>query len=324
MTYRSTLVGAGKAVPDRVMTNDDIASLVDTSDEWIFTRTGIRRRHIAGSGDTTTSLAIAAAREAVLSAGLTGDAIDLTVVATCTPDYGFPTTSCIVQNAIGAKGGAFDLGAACSGFVYGLAMADAMIRNGSVTTALIVGSEVYSRVLDWHDRSTCILFGDGAGAVVLSRSAVPGPLPRFELGSDGSAGRAMTMYNGGIRQPDRTTEQGGISMNGPEIYKFGVRIIVDVAERILCNEGITATEIDWLIPHQANQRMIVAATKRLGLDERKVLSNIEEYGNTSAASIPIAIADCVRREEMRRGDTLLAIGFGAGLTWAGGLLTWRG
>ncbi|MDB5057896.1 MAG: ketoacyl-ACP synthase [Chloroflexi bacterium] len=322
MSYRSTLLGCGKYAPKRVMTNDEIALAVDTSDEWIFTRTGIRRRHIAAPEETTTSLAIEAARDALASASINGGEIDLTIVATSTPDYGFPASACLVQDAVGAHGGAFDLEAACSGFVYALALADSMIRIGSVRNALIIGSELYSRVLNWQDRSTCILFGDGAGAVVLSRAAQPGPLPRFTLGSDGSGGPLLTMYNGGVPEPSNATP-GGVRMNGPETFKFGVRILVDVTEQVLRDEGLSTCDVDWLVPHQANQRIITAATKRLGFAYERVLSNIEEYGNTSAASIPLALAECVERGEVLPGHRVLTVGFGAGLTWAGGLLTWR-
>jgi 3-oxoacyl-[acyl-carrier-protein] synthase-3 len=304
------------------MTNDDLALTVDTTDAWIFPRTGIRRRRIAAAEETTSTLALAAARDALSSAGIDGGEIDLTIVATSTPDYGFPASACIVQDAIGAHGGAFDLEAACSGFVYALAVADSMIRIGSARNAMVIGSEVYSRVLNWQDRSTCILFGDASGAVVLSRSARPGPLPRFELGSDGSGGPMLMLYNGMIPEPNQRVP-GGVQMNGPETFKFGVRILVDVAEHMLRDEGLSACDVDWLVPHQANQRIIAAATKRLGFEERKVLSNIEEYGNTSAASIPLALAEAVERGDVKAGHKNLTVGFGAGLTWAGGLLTWR-
>ncbi len=323
MTYRSTLLGCGKFVPERVMTNDEIALTVDTSDAWIYARTGIHRRHIAAPYETTTSLAVAAARSALRSADLDGSAVDLTIVATCTPDYGFPASACVVQHAVGARGGAFDLEAACSGFVYALAIADSMIRIGSARSVLVIGSEIYSRVLNWTDRSTCILFGDGAAAVVLARSALPGALPRFELGSDGSAASMLTMYSAAIPDPGGHIP-GGVSMNGPDTFKFGVRTLVDVTERIMRAEELGMDDLEWFVPHQANQRMIVAAAKRLAIDPRRVLSNIEEYGNTSAASIPLALADAVERGELRDGDRVLAIGFGAGLTWAGGFLTWRG
>jgi 3-oxoacyl-[acyl-carrier-protein] synthase-3 len=322
MSFRSTLRGAAKYAPARVMTNDEIALTVDTSDEWIYTRSGIRRRHIAAPEETTTTLAISAAKSALMSAGMAGEEIDLTIVATSTPDYGFPASACLVQHAVGARGGAFDLEAACSGFVYALSVADSMIRIGSVRNALVIGSEVYSRALNWQDRGSCILFGDGAGAVVISRAHADGPLPRFVLGSDGSGGPLLVMYNGQIPEPTNRTP-GGVRMNGPETFKFGVRVLVDVAETVLREEGLTIGDVDWLIPHQANQRIMAAAAKRLDMPEHRMLSNIEEYGNTSAASIPLALAESVERGDIRDGQRLLLIGFGAGLTWAGGLMTWR-
>jgi 3-oxoacyl-[acyl-carrier-protein] synthase-3 len=322
MSFRSTLRGCGKYVPERVMTNDDLALMVDTTDAWIFARTGIRRRRLAAADETTSSLALSAARDALRSAGIDGADIDLTIVATSTPDYGFPASACIVQDAIGARGGAFDLEAACSGFVYALAVADSLIRIGSARNAMVIGSEVYSRVLNWQDRGTCILFGDASGAVVLSRASRPGPMPRFELGSDGSGGPMLMLFNGMIPDPSQRVP-GGVQMNGPETFKFGVRILVDVAEHMMRDEGLSACDIDWLVPHQANQRIIAAATKRLGFEEHKVLSNIEEYGNTSAASIPLALAEAVERGDVKAGHKILTVGFGAGLTWAGGLLSWR-
>jgi len=323
MTHRSTIAGCGKYVPERALSNDEVATLVETSDEWIFTRTGIRRRHIVAPGESTTTLAVAAAREALRSAGMNGSAIDLTIVATCTPDYGFPATACSVQDAVGARGGAFDLEAACSGFVYGMAVADSMICSGMARNVLLVGSEAFSRSLNWEDRSTCILFGDGAGAVVLTRSTPSGSQPRFDLGSDGSGASMLTLYNGNMPAVPVSCP-GGVRMNGPETFKFGVRVLVESAERVLHDAGVTMRDIDWFVPHQANQRIIAAATKRLGVDEHKVLSNIQEYGNTSAASIPLALAECAERGQLKDGDRILAVGFGAGLTWAGGLVTWRG
>lgn len=322
MTFRSTIQGCAKYVPERAMTNDEIARLVDTSDEWIVARTGIHRRHIAAPTDTTTSLAIGAARGALRSAGIEGSAIDLTIVATSSPDHGFPATACLVQDAVGAHGGAFDLEAACSGFVYGLALADSLIRIGSVRNVLVVGSDIYSRILNWDDRSTCILFGDGAAGVVLSRSTEAGPLPRFLLGADGAGGPMLTAYT--AVTPPAESGMHGLHMNGPETFKFGVRVLVDTVEQILRDEGLASSDLDWLVPHQANQRILTAAAKRLGIAESRVLCNIAEYGNTSAASIPLVLAEAVERGDVQPGHKLLLVGFGAGLTWAGGLLTWRG
>lgn len=324
--YRSTLSGIGMYVPERVLTNGELSQRVDTSDEWIRVRTGIERRHIAASDESTTSMATAAARAALQQAGVAGEQIDLTIVATSTPDYGFPACACGVQDAIGARGGAFDLEAACSGFVYGLAVASALIQIGSVRHALVIGSELYSRVLDWSDRRTCILFGDGAGAAIVSPARADGPLPYFELGSDGSGGPLLVMTSVGIAEP-RTVEKplsDGVRMNGPETFKFGVRVLYDAATAAMRATGLSLDDVDWLVPHQANQRIITSAAKRLGFPQERVMSNIAEYGNTSAASIPIALAEWVDRGALMPGQTVLAIGFGAGLTWASGLITWQG
>jgi 3-oxoacyl-[acyl-carrier-protein] synthase-3 len=325
MSYRATLRACGMYVPERIMTNDEIATMVDTSDEWIYTRTGIKRRHIASDDETTTGMAITAAQAALANAGVAGEDIDLTIVCTSTPDYGYPASACLVQHAVGARGGAFDLEAACSGFVYGLSIAATMIQVGSVRNALVIGSEISSRALNWEDRSTCILFGDGAGAAVVGRSARPGPVPRFILGSDGSGGPLLYLSAGGVPEPGdggRRTAR-GVRMNGPETFKFGVRILVEVTEEILRREGIGIHAVDWLVPHQANQRIITAAAKRLGIPDARVMSNIEEYGNTTAASIPIALAEWSARGQLLPGHTVLAVGFGAGLTWAAGLISWQ-
>jgi 3-oxoacyl-[acyl-carrier-protein] synthase-3 len=325
MIHHATLRGCGMYVPSRVMTNDELATTVDTSDEWIVARTGIRRRHIARADESTSSLAIHAGREALASAGLQGSDIDLTIVATSTPDYSYPASACIVQDALGARGGAYDLEAACSGFVYALAMAYGLIVMGTVQHALVIGSEVYSRALNWQDRSTCILFGDGAGAVVLSRADGPGLAPCFQLGSDGSGAHTLVLPASGSAPlgPDQRHQPPGVTMNGPETFKFGVRVLVETSEAVLREAGLTPREVEWLVPHQANQRIITAGAKRLGFIDSQVMSNIEEYGNTSAASIPIAIAEWVAHDLVRPGHRLLLIGFGGGLTWAGGLLTWR-
>lgn len=324
MTYRTTVRGCGGYVPDRIMTNHELAQMVDTSDEWIYTRTGIRQRHIAAPGETTASMGIRAARAALDSAGMAGEEIDLTILATCTPDYGFPAAACVVQHALGARGGAYDLEAACSGFVYGLASACAMIQTGMARNALVIGSEIYSRVLDWRDRRTCVLFGDGAGAMVISRAGNAGPLPAFRLGADGGGAEMLIMPGGGLAEMgDDGRVPRGVRMNGPETFKFGVRVVVEVTEQILRDTGLAVPEVDWLVLHQANQRIITAAAKRLGFADRQVMSNIERVGNTSAASIPLAATEWIERGAVRPGQRLLMIGFGGGLTWAAGLLTWH-
>ena len=321
MIYRSTLRGCGLYAPARVMTNDEVATMVETSDEWIYSRTGIRRRHIAASDETTGTMAIHAARTALASSGVPASEIGLVIVATSTPDYAFPASACLVQDALGVPAGACDLEAACSGFVYALAMACGLIGIGAIEHALVIGSEVFSRVLDWTDRRTCILFGDGAGAVVVSRSMEPGLLPQFQLGADGAGGPLLTLPSGspsgaGSRPPV-------VGMNGPETFKFGVRVLAEVAESLLLQGMLTPRNVEWLVPHQANGRIISSAAKRAGFAEEQVMNNIEEYGNTSAASIPLAIADWQARGLLHAGDRLLTVGFGAGLTWAGGLVGWR-
>lgn len=324
MTYRATLVGSGMYAPRRVMTNDEIATMVETSDEWIYARTGIRRRRIAAPEESTSTLAIEAGRAALASAGLQGEDIDLTIVATCTPDYGFPASACLVQDALGTRGGAFDLEAACSGFVYALSMASALIGVGGARRVLVIGSEVFSRVLNWRDRSTCILFGDGAGAVIVARSVLPGAPPIFTLGSDGSGAHLLVLPPTSSAPVTADSPPArGVTMNGPETFKFGVRVLADVCESIMRQTGLGPAEIQWLVPHQANQRIIGAGARRAGFADAQVMSNIEEYGNTSAASIPLAIADWVGRGVVQPGHRLLVVGFGAGLTWAGGLIGWR-
>jgi 3-oxoacyl-[acyl-carrier-protein] synthase-3 len=322
MVYRPTLRGSGLYAPLRVMTNDELALLVDTSDDWIRERTGIRRRHIAAANETTADQAIEAGRSALVDARLEAADIDLTLLATSTPDFAFPASACLVQHALGTRGGACDLEAACSGFVYALAMAGGLIGIGAVRNALVIGSEVFSRVLDWHDRRTCVLFGDGAGAVVLSRSELTGPAPSFVLRADGGGAEMLKMPATGSA-PRENQIPPGIHMNGPETFKFGVRVLVEASEATMQCAGITRDAVDWLVPHQANLRIISAATRRLGFAENRVMCNIEEFGNTSAASIPIAIADWQRQGKLQHGNRLLMVGFGAGLTWAGALLGWR-
>jgi 3-oxoacyl-[acyl-carrier-protein] synthase-3 len=307
------------------MSNDELAAIVDTSDAWITERTGIHRRHIAAPEETTATLATEAGRRALANAGLAARDIDLTIVATSTPDYGFPASACLVQGSLGTSGGACDLEAACSGFVYALAMASGLIGIGSIRNALVIGSEVLSRALDWTDRRTCILFGDGAGAVVVSRSERSGPERGFFLHADGTGADMLRMPTCGSAPsaaPVRSRPV-GIQMNGPETFKFGVRVLVESALEALHAAGLTEQDVDWLVPHQANQRIITAAAKRLDFPEEKVMSNIAEYGNTSAASIPIAIAEWVAQGRVQTGNLLLLVGFGGGLTWGSGLIGWR-
>jgi len=315
------VLGIGSHVPDRVLTNDEIATMVETSDEWIAQRTGIHERRIAAPGDSSASLGAEAARLALASAGVGADELDLIVAATASPDYYFPATASLIGNTIGAVDVAgYDLSAACTGFIYALAQGYAQIASGLADTVLVVGTEVFSRLLDWRDRSTCILFGDGAGAVVLGRSEGPGGLRGFEMGSDGSGGPLLSVAAAG--NAAFGDEGPYVKMNGPEVYKFATRVVVESAERCLHAAGMTIAEVDLFIPHQANRRIIDHAARRLGIDEGKVFSNVDRYGNTSAGSIPIGLDEAWRQGRIDRGDIVLMVGFGGGLAWGSALLEW--
>jgi 3-oxoacyl-[acyl-carrier-protein] synthase-3 len=313
-------------VPEKVLTNEDLEQIVDTSDEWITSRTGIKQRHVAAPDESASTLALAAARQALERAGIEGKDLGLVLVATVCGDYPFPSTACIVQNALGAQGGAFDLQAACSGFLYGVATAHQFIANGAVKHALIVGVEVLSRVVDYTDRATCVLFGDGAGAVVLSASDTPGGLLGFTLGSDGARPEQLWIPTGGSVEP--TTEQvlrdrrNFVQMQGSEVFKFATRIMGTAMEEALSNAGMTASDMDLFIPHQANLRIIEAASKRLNLPSEKVFVNIQDYGNTSAAAIPIALCEAIDQGRVYPGAHLGMVAFGAGLTWAAAVVKW--
>lgn len=321
------IVGWGKAVPKRVMTNHDLRALVDTSDEWIRDRTGIGARRVAGDDETTASLAIEAGMQALDVAGINPSQLDLIIVATATPDHAFPSTACLVQDALGAdKAGAYDLSAACSGFVYALNTAADAVKAGSASIVLVIGSETLSRVVNWKDRNTCVLFGDGAGAVVVQASDQPGGVLASVLRSDGSGSELLIIPAGGSAQPITADvlekNQHTIHMNGREVYKFATRVIDRTTRDVMHKAGWTAEQVDLLVPHQANIRIIEAASKSLGIPMEKVFTNIEHYGNTSAASIPIAIAEAAEQGRLRHNDKVVLIGFGAGLTWAAAAVTW--
>ncbi|HEV8189877.1 MAG TPA: beta-ketoacyl-ACP synthase III [Ktedonobacterales bacterium] len=326
MSQSSAITGWGMYVPEKVLTNEDLEHIVDTSDEWITSRTGIKQRHVAAPDESASTLALAAARQALERAGIEGKDLGLVLVATVCGDYPFPSTACIVQNALGAQGGAFDLQAACSGFLYGVATAHQFIANGAVKHALIVGVEVLSRVVDYTDRATCVLFGDGAGAVVLSASDTPGGLLGFTLGSDGARPEQLWIPTGGSVEP--TTEQvlrdrrNFVQMQGSEVFKFATRIMGTAMEEALGNAGMTASDMDLFIPHQANLRIIEAASKRLNLPSEKVFVNIQNYGNTSAAAIPIALCEAIDQGRVYPGAHLGMVAFGAGLTWAAAVVKW--
>jgi len=316
----SRIAGTGRYLPAEVLTNDALAARVATSDEWIRTRTGIRQRHIAAAGERTSDLALAASRLALEDAGLPPADVDLIIVATTTPDDIFPSTACEVQAGLGTHGGpAFDVQAVCSGFVYALALADRMIASRMARNALVVGAEIYSRILDWSDRGTCVLFGDGAGAVVLLPSEAPGILSAH-LHADGRY-RDILCVPGHVRD-GVVTGRPFVHMDGQGVFKFAVRVLADVAEEALVANGMKAADVDWLIPHQANVRIMDATARKLGIPPERVVSTVDLHANTSAASIPLAI-DVARRDgRIRAGDHLLLLGVGGGFTWGSVLLRW--
>jgi len=328
MTAFAHIVGWGMSLPQRVMTNDDWAKLVDTSDEWIRSRTGVSERRFAGEGETTLTMSMEAARQALEVAGLSPANLDLIIVATATPEHIFPSTACLLQDGLGAiHAGAFDLSAGCSGFVYGLAMAADSIRAGSSQNALVIGAETMSRIINMEDRGTAVLFGDGAGAAVVSGSAVPGGILSTVLGSDGSGGDYLIIPAGGSKLPAsaETVAQNlhTIRMNGREVYKFATRIM-DKAVREACRRAdLPLEDINLVVPHQANDRIIQVAARNLGLPMESFFLNLDRYGNTSAATIPIALCEAIQAGRIHRGDRVAMVGFGAGLTWAAAVLQWE-
>ncbi len=324
---RAGIIGVGSAVPDRVLTNHDLEKIVDTSDEWIRTMTGIVERRIAEEGEGTSDYAIKAGMKAIECAGLGPEDIDLIIVATFTGDTPLPATACIVQNALGCKGTpAFDLAAGCSGFVYGLAAADAFVRSGHYQHVLVIGADLLSRVTNWTDRSTCVLFGDGAGAAVVAPVGEDEGFMAFELGSEGSGAGVLCIPAGGSRSPytpeDLAANRDKIYMEGREVFKFAVKIQAEATERVVSKCGLSIEDIDLIVPHQANTRIIESAVNRLGLPMEKFYVNLQRYGNTSAASIPIALDEAVAEGRIKKGDIVVTVGFGAGLTWAAGVMKW--
>lgn len=321
---RSAVCGVGTAMPRKIMTNKDFESFLDTSDAWIVQRTGIRQRHIASEDETTASLGEGAARRALENANLTPDDIDLIILATATPNNTFPATAVEVQDRLGMRHGfAFDVQAVCSGFVYGLTTADLHIRGGLAKRVLVIGSETFSRILDWSDRTTCVLFGDGAGAVVLEAIEGEGTVAdrgilASSLRSDGSQ-REKLYVDGG---PSTTGTVGHLRMQGREVFKHAVGMITDVVEDVLGQTGVTAEELDWFVPHQANKRIIDASAKKLSIAEEKVVVTVDLHGNTSAASVPLALAHAVSQNKIKRGDLVLLEAMGGGFTWGATLLRW--
>lgn len=324
---RARITGTGSAVPQMIRTNFDLEKMVDTTDEWITTRTGIRERRIAADGEYTSTFATRAAERALEMAGATAEEIDLIILATITADFPFPATACIVQSNLGAKNAAaFDISAACSGFVYGLSLADNAIRSGAARKVLVIGAEVLSRIIDWTDRNTCLLFGDGAGAVVVEASEGDQGILSTHLHSDGSYWELLYQPGCGSRNPavQKTLDERKIflMMQGNEVFKLAVRAMEDAALQALEKNGLTPSDISIFIPHQANRRIIDAIGKRLGLGDDKVYVNLDRYGNTSAASIPLALDEANRAGRISPGDIVLFDAFGGGLTWGSALVRW--
>ncbi|HUF55436.1 MAG TPA: beta-ketoacyl-ACP synthase III [Thermohalobaculum sp.] len=321
---RSIAVGCGHYLPDRILTNDDLSKTLDTSDEWIRTRTGIQRRHIAAEGERTSDLAVAAARRALDSAGLDGSDLDAVVLATATPDQTFPSTATRVQHALGMRRGfAFDIQAVCAGFIYALANANGLILSHQARRVMVIGAETFSRILDWEDRSTCVLFGDGAGAMVLEAAdGAGGAQDRGVLGtclhSDGAYNDVLYVSGG----PSTTGTAGVLRMEGKEVFRHAVVKLAEVADEVMARVGVTSQDIDWIVPHQANLRIIENTARKSGIPMERVIVTVQDHGNTSAASIPLALSSAVADGRIRRGDLLLMEGIGGGLAWGSALLRW--
>jgi len=327
---RSVIVkGTGSYTPQKALTNNDLSKTVDTSDEWIFTRTGIRERRIAGDDETSSTMGAEAGIRAIEDAGLTPDDIDVVVVGTMTPDMPFPSTACLVQDKVGIKNAmSFDVEAACSGFLYVMEVASGLLATGRYRNALVIGAEKLSSILDWQDRTTCVLFGDGAGAVVLSlaEGEPNSGLIDFKLGSDGSKADLLNQPGGGCAMPPSPASIEGrqhfLKMRGPEIFKNAVRVMGQAAVEILEQNGIEPDQLKCVVPHQANMRIIESLSTRLHIPIERFFLNLDKYGNTSAASIPIALDEAARAGRFERGDIILLVAFGAGLTWGSTLLRW--
>jgi 3-oxoacyl-[acyl-carrier-protein] synthase-3 len=315
----SRIIGTGKYLPERILTNFDLEKMVDTSDEWIRTRTGIKERHIAADNQATSDLACAAARVAIADAGITPDDIDLIIVGTTTPDLIFPNVACLVQEKLGVGGApAFSVEAACSGFLYAFSVADQFIRGGQVKRALVIGAETMSRIIDWTDRETCVLFGDGAGAVVLEASETASVL-YTKLGADGHY-RDLLYASSGVSYKPPVGDSGALRMKGNEVFKVAVKTLERMVDDVIAENGLEKGEIDWLVPHQANIRIIQATAKRLRMPMERVVLTVQEHGNTSAASVPMALDTAIRDGRIKRGDLLLLEAFGGGFTWGAALV----
>ncbi len=326
--YGSRIAGTGASVPDRVLTNADLERIVSTSDEWIVTRTGISERRIASDSQATSDLAVRAAATALEAAAVDPIDVELIVVSTVTPDTFFPSTGCILQDRLGAShAAAFDLSAACSGFIYGLSVADAYLRAGLMRNILVIGAETLSKVVDWSDRGTCVLFADGAGAALVQRTTGDSRILSTHLYADGSKGKQLIIPGGGSRHPvsQKVLDENLVTIkmaNGNEVFKVAVRSMEDAALAALKANGAEVTDIDLFVPHQANARIINAVAQRLGVPKERIVVNIDRFGNTSAASIPIALDEAVRAGRLKSGDLLLLAAFGGGLTWGSALIRW--
>ena len=323
---QAVITGWGFYVPPKVLTNADLEAMVDTSDAWIYERTGIRERHIVEGDEVTSGMATKAAKEALARARMRGEDLDAIIIATTSPDYFLPTAACLVQESLGArKAAVFDLGAACAGFVYGLAVARGLVASGAVRKILLVGAETISRFIDWTDRATCVIFGDGAGAVVIEASAAGAGIQSTALHGDGRQKKHLRLEGGGALHPASRRDDLAsdfIQMNGPEVFKLAVPAMADAAKEALAQAGLRLEDVDLFVPHQANARIIEAVAKRLGLDRSKVFIDIDRFGNTSAASIPIALCDAVGQGRVRQGDTLVFAAFGGGMTWGAAVVEW--
>jgi 3-oxoacyl-[acyl-carrier-protein] synthase-3 len=317
MTRRSVIAGVGSALPKRQVTNEELAKTVDTTDEWIVERTGIRNRYIAGDGETTASLATAAARQALAHAGLEATDIDLIVLATATPDQTFPSTATKVQAALGINDCiAFDVHAVCTGFLYALSVADSMLRSGGAAKALVIGAETFSRILDWEDRATCVLFGDGAGALVLSAEEGESGILSTKLHADGRHNDLLFVDGG----PSTTGTVGKLRMKGREVFRHAVVNLASVMSEVLEGAGLNSDDVDWVVPHQANARILEATARKLGLPAEKVVVTVDRHANTSAASVPLAFDTAVKDGRIKRGDVIVLEAMGGGFTWGAAAL----
>lgn len=329
MTRYAHITGWGMVVPDKVLTNDDLAQIVDTNNEWIIERTGIERRYIAGAEDSSATLGVKAAVKALAMAHLKPADVDLIICSTSSPEHIFPATACLIQDWIGAtKAGAFDLSAACTGFIFALNMATQAIRTGDIDNAVVIGTETLSRITDWSDRNTCVLFGDGAGAFVLQASNTPGGVISSIMRSDGSGGDLLSVPAGGSANPtsQQTIDQDlhFIKMKGRDVFRFATRVMARASEEAVIKAGMKIEDIDLIIPHQANKRIIESAARGLKLPLEKFAMNVQDYGNTSTASIPIATVEAVEQGRLQRGDNIVFVGFGGGLTWGAVTAIWTG